>query len=175
MLNRDVYARPANRLSLLPGWVYKVGNSSAWAKPELNTVDWIKRNPANLSAKDTERPGNSRAGFGQGIRSDSTFAGIPLGLHNDSWAAMEVYIDGQLVAAFGNAGTGDKSFADYKPYFKLPVSIRLDPQRDYLLAIHIVDYIIAISACFGGETADASVYYGTAKLERALMQITGPA
>jgi len=131
------------RLADSQGWIYKPGNDTSWANPGINTGDWEKLSPAQLTKKMAAKDGRLEGWFRIKIKPDSSFAGMGngLGLLHGSWSAAEVYIDGKLFHAFGNPGNDRHTFKAYNDNDKMPVPVNLEAGKDHLLAIHFADYV----------------------------------
>lgn len=127
------------RLSLatLNEWVFKEGNDPNWANPELNTSGWTVFNPAELSADMEDESGRIEGWFRIKITLDSTFEGMPLALSRDLWAATDIYINGELFHSFGDTG---EPYTVYNPNLKYPIPVDLIVGKEYIIAIHFVDY-----------------------------------
>jgi hypothetical protein len=51
-------------LSPIDGWLFRKGNDTSWAAKQLNTSDWIKLKPTELSAKMQTSREKPRGGLG---------------------------------------------------------------------------------------------------------------
>ncbi|GAB3953435.1 hypothetical protein GCM10028805_37140 [Spirosoma harenae] len=151
------------------GWVYAPGHNPDWAKPTFKTKNWRRFKPAELSIKEADKNGKVDGWFRLRIRLDSTWKGIALGLRNGSWAATEVYIDGQRVASFGNTGTNGKPYHDHHHLDQLPEPIWLTTGEVHLLAIHLVDYVSPFLH-YPGRKLQSEVFSSPAQA----VQLTGP-
>jgi signal transduction histidine kinase len=127
-------------LSNLEGWKYKAGNNPSWASKDMDMVDWIRLNPAQLTIKNAAEDGRVEGWFRLKIKLDSSFKDIPIGIQANRYAATDVYIDGQLVASFGSTGAGGKPYVEFKGKLDPPVQLSLPLNQDILLAVHLVDY-----------------------------------
>ncbi len=149
-------------LPALAGWVYKAGHDTAWARQNLNTAGWVKRDPGSFSATDADAAGKAEGWFRLRIRLDSTFNGLPLGVGSGSWAASEVYVNGQWAASFGSTGRA-KPYAENNPTSNPPLPIRLAPGEDYLIAIHVVDEVFPFPP-FAPKKLKSEISSGTEEL-----------
>jgi signal transduction histidine kinase len=148
------------------GWVYHAGHNPVWASPDLNTMGWTRRNPSTLSVKDTDRTGRVEGWFRLRVQLDSSFKGIPVGFIKSSWAAVDLYLDGRRLASFGNTAANGQPYAEHQPYYKLPVESGLAVGRNYIISLHVVDYVSPFSS-----------KYLKSELEHAnrfLLQLSGP-
>jgi signal transduction histidine kinase len=57
-----------------------------------------------------------------------------------SWAATDLYVNGTHIRSFGNIGAGGLSYEEHQPYQQLPVPLNLEVNKEYVMAIHFVDY-----------------------------------
>ena len=160
-------------LSPMDGWLFKKGNDTSWAKKVLNTSDWIKLKPTELSAKYADETGKAEGWFRLSFRMDNDFANMPAGFRRGCWAATDIYLDGNLVASFGNTGVNGQNFEEYNPIDKYSAPANLEVGKEYLLAIHFVDYLSSLpprqlrSEIIGGTRNE------TAGL-RYLIMLSGP-
>jgi signal transduction histidine kinase len=133
-------ARQQILLAPMDGWVFKEGNDSSWADPELNTRMWLRVKPPELSSRYADKTGRVEGWFRLRFKLDKDFAGLPLGIRRGGWAATDIYLDGQLVSSFGATGR-DKNFREYNPIEKSSVPLQLQINKEYVLAVHFVDYL----------------------------------
>ena len=127
-------------LSNLGDWMYKAGNNPSWAAKDVDMVDWIRLNPAQLTIKNAAEDGRVEGWFRLKIKLDRSFQDMPIGIQANRYAATDVYIDGQLVASFGSTGAGGKPYEEFKGKLDPPVQLSLPLDQDILLAVHLVDY-----------------------------------
>ncbi len=125
------------QLADLEGWVFKQGNNADWANPYLDDSDWKEFKPTELSANLADESGRVEGWFRIKIKLDETFRDVPVGIARQLWAATDVYVDGLLVHSFGNTGNPYEAF---NPVLKYDRALDLVPQKEYLFAIHVVDY-----------------------------------
>jgi signal transduction histidine kinase len=124
-------------LAPLDGWLFHSGNNPEWANPGIDLRGWEKLKPTELSAEMEDETGRIEGWFRLKIKLDDSFEGIPLAISRNLWAATDVYIDGKLMQAFGNTGNPYNAF---NPILKYPIPVPLVTGKEYLLAIHFVDY-----------------------------------
>jgi signal transduction histidine kinase len=138
VLSNDLF-REHQRIFLAPldGWVFQLGNNPSWANPDQDVSDWKPFNPAQLSTELEDASGRIEGWFRLKIRLDESLKDIPLAISRELWSATDVYIDGKLIHSFGNTS---ESYNAFNPTLKYPVPIELESGRDYVLAVHVVDY-----------------------------------
>jgi signal transduction histidine kinase len=124
-------------LAPLDGWVFHKGHNPDWANPDFNTNDWSQLNPTALNPEMADDSGRIEGWYRIRIKLENSFKGMPLAISRQLWAATDVYIDGELVHSFGNTGDPYEAF---NPVLKYPEPIHLISGREYLLALHVVDY-----------------------------------
>jgi two-component system, NtrC family, sensor kinase len=136
----------ANAIALgrLDGWIFKEGNSTAWAQQEIDASGWKKLKPSQLSEKMTDKSGKLEGWFRIKILLDTAFGDTPLDFFMNAWAASDVYLDGNLIYTFGNTGANGKPFTEYNPTYKLPFAFNVQKGREHILAIHLVDFLSSL-------------------------------
>jgi signal transduction histidine kinase len=138
VLSRSMFQRH-DRINLAPldGWIFRQGNDSSWAAPEIDLSQWKSFRPDQLNTGMADKSGRVEGWFRIKIKPDSSFAGIRLGIAREMWAATDVYIDGKLLHRFGH--TGDP-YTPYNPSKQHSVPVSLIPGREYFMAMHYVNY-----------------------------------
>jgi two-component system, NtrC family, sensor kinase len=128
-------------LSDMSGWLFKRGNNAAWAKKDINTEGWEKLRPTEISPDYADKNGKVEGWFRIKIKVENPFGSRTFGIKNASWAASDIYIDGALVASFGNTGNNGRPYAESNPFRAIAVPVNLTTGRDYTIAFHLVDYV----------------------------------
>ena len=152
-------------IGAMNGWIFRQGTDTAWAKKDLDTAGWITLKPTDLSPKYADKSRKVEGWFRIRIKMDSAFGNKQFGLKGSTWAASDFYIDGELVASHGNTGTNGLPYHEYNPYGNLPDAVDLRAGKEYIIAVHFVDYIPSLlsyqlKSQFAGLTS--------------LIRITGP-
>jgi two-component system, NtrC family, sensor kinase len=131
--------QPHQRIFLAPldGWLFKQGHDPNWANPDLDISGWEKMNLTALNPKMKDESGRIEGWFRIKIRLDESLSSIPFYVNRNLWAATDIYLDGKLIHSFGDTG---EPYQAFNPTLKYPVPLDLIPGRDYLLAVHFVDY-----------------------------------
>jgi len=124
-------------LAPLDGWIFKQGNDTLWANEDIDLTGWNKFKPTELSAKMEDESGRVEGWFRIKIILDKSFVNTPLAINRELWAATDVYINGKLIHSFGNTGNPYQAF---NPILKYPIPLQLEVGKEYLIAIHFVDY-----------------------------------
>jgi two-component system NtrC family sensor kinase len=128
-------------LTSFSGWVFKKGNDTNWAKKNIDTTEWKKFNPTQLTIKNADKNGRVEGWFRIRFRLDSSFKNFPLRISTSNWAATDIYIDGKHVASSGNTGLNGKPFEECISQMnpvRLPLNLETDV--DHILSLHLVDY-----------------------------------
>lgn len=130
---------PHERIYLAPldTWLFKIGRVDNGEKLDLNVDDWEKFKPTQLKTDLEDQNGRVEGWFRIKIRLDESLNGIPLAISRDLWAATDIYINGELLHSFGDTGEPSDAF---NPTLKYPIPVDLATGKDYLIAIHFVDY-----------------------------------
>jgi len=77
-------------LSAMNGWVFKKGNDTSWAEQKINTDDWDKIKPTQLSAALADRSGRVEGWFRCRIKLDHDVASTSLSIGRGGWAATDL-------------------------------------------------------------------------------------
>ena len=128
-------------ISAIDGWLFKDGNDSSWSRKDINLNGWERLNPTELSAKYADKNGKAECWFRIKIKLDSAFGYDNFGLRINTWAATDIYIDGNLIVSSGNTGKDGIEFRENRPYGKYPVPVNLKPGNEYTIALHFTDYL----------------------------------
>src|SRR5438552_7601931 len=140
-ISPDMEASHSIPLGNMNGWFFRQGSDAAWGKKDISITGWKKMKPAALSEKLADKNGRLEGWLRIKIELDTAFRDTALELQIDTWAASEVYVDGNLLYTFGNTGTNGKPFKEYNPTYKLPVAFNAEKGKEHLLAIHFVDFL----------------------------------
>jgi two-component system, NtrC family, sensor kinase len=124
-------------LAPLEAWEFRAGPEDPWSYPEIKDQPWIKMNPLALSPDLEDTNDRIEGWFLIKFKLDPSLQNIPLGISRNLWAATDVYLDGELIHSFGDTG---KPYEAFNPILKYPIPIDLKIGKEYLLAIHFVDY-----------------------------------
>ncbi len=124
-------------LAPLEGWIFKQGDDVSWAKEKIDLKGWKEFNPTELNADMADETGRVEGWFRIKVKLDESFEGMPLALSRDLWAATDIYINGELIHSFGDTGSPYKA---YNPISKYPIPVSLQVGKEYLVAVHFVDY-----------------------------------
>jgi signal transduction histidine kinase len=155
------------------GWLFKQGNDPSWDKKDINTTNWKKLNPMGLSAKYADKAGRVEGWFRFKFKLDNEFNNIPLAFRRGGWAATDIYLDENLVASFGSTGINGKKFSEYNPIDKRSVPVKVEPGKEHLMAMHIVDYLSPLLSCQLKSAIKGGVRPETDGL-KYFIRLTGP-
>ena len=123
------------------GWIFKQGNDTAWARKDIDVTGWKKLKPIELSANIADKNGKAEGWFRIKVKPDSSFKNHLLNFKIESWAAIDFYVDGNLVSSYGNTGVNGKPFKEQEYTFQAPVPVNLTPENEHIIALHFVDYV----------------------------------
>lgn len=130
-------ARQQISLAPLDGWLFKPGHDPSWANDGIDLRDWKRMKPTGLTSSMADADGRVEGWFRVRVKLDSSFAGKQLGVSRNLWAATDLYVDGKLIASYGNTGN---PYEAYNPHLKHTTPVQLVPGREHSLAVHFVDY-----------------------------------
>src|SRR5262249_30186769 len=151
------------------------GNDISWTNNDVNTTGWIRLNPTQLSAKYADKTGKVEGWFSLRIKLDTDFQNVPIGIRRGSWAATDIFIDGKLLASFGNTGAHGQPYKEFNSIDKLSVPVNMEPGKEHSIVMHFVDYLSPFpprklkSQALGGLSTRASV-----RGFRLFLLLTGP-
>ena len=128
-------------INKLDGWLFKKGNDTVWAKNDIDLSGWKKFKPVELSAEQADKNGKFEGWFRIKIKPDTSFGDKPLGINLSSWAACDVYINGELKASNGNTGQNGTPFREPGSLHHSTYPANLVPGNEYTIAVYVVDYL----------------------------------
>ena len=129
-------------ISEMHGWLFKQGNDTTWAKMDIDLTGWKKMMPTELSENLADKKGKVEGWFRIKIKLDSAFGETPFGFRISSWAASDLYINGNWIASFGNTGLNGAPYLENRFVSNLlPVPVNIKPGNEYTLALHVVDHL----------------------------------
>ncbi len=135
---------------------FQTGNDSTWKANNIKGEGWEKLRPDQLSAKYADKDGRVEGWFRIKIKLDSSFTSHLVGLKMISWAASDIYINGSYLISFGIRGIMVKPFKEIRSRSILPAVVDLIPGKQYIIALHIVDYMSPLS--IGQLKSNESIY-----------------
>ncbi len=121
-------------------WIFHQGSDTSWAKKDIDLSSWKNLKPTELSLKYADSTGKVEAWFRVKIKLDRSFGNKLLGVNLGSWAASDLYINGELVTSNGNTGVNGNHFREGNPYGKLSYHANLKAGVVYTIAVHFIDY-----------------------------------
>ena len=131
----DTYA-----LGDVSDWIFHQGNDTSWAKKDIDLSGWKTLKPTELSLKYADSTGKVEAWFRVKIKLDRSLGNKLLGVNLGSWAASDLYINGELVTSNGNTDANGNHFIEGNPYRKLSYHANLKAGEVYTIAVHFIDY-----------------------------------
>ena len=141
------YHLPSDGISIgnKEGWVFHQGNDKNWAKEKLDLSGWEKLKPTNLSVKYADKNGRVEGWFRIKIRIDSSLGNREFGFRLGSFAATDLYINGQFLTTAGNTGNNRILFKSNDLTKKITNPYHLKSGETYTIAFHVVDYTTTVS------------------------------
>ena len=142
VVSSNMFDKFSDQLSLANdnAWLFRPGNDSNWARPDIDTAGWIKMNPADLSKKYADKNGRVEGWFRVKLKFDSSLLHKVLWIDFANWVATEFYIDGKLKATRGNTGDNGKPFEEYNDDLD-PLAITFNSDTAHTFAVHFVGYL----------------------------------
>jgi signal transduction histidine kinase len=128
------------QLADLEGWIFHHGHDPSWSEPGLDVSDWQEFKPTQLSPELEDEDNKVEGWFRIKIKLDDSFGKEEFYLERQLWAATDIFIDGEKIGWFGNTGANETPFKEFYPESKMPVPIELEIGREYILAMHIVNF-----------------------------------
>ena len=129
----------AINLSELNGWIFKHENDTGFSKLNIDTTGWKQVKPSELSSKYADKNGRVEGWFRIKIKLDSSFLNKQIGFDFPIWAATELYMDGNLIAARGNMAEDSKPFREYSGGD--PEFMRFETSGPHIFALHFAGYV----------------------------------
>jgi len=133
---------PINQIFLgsIDGWYFKEGNDTNWSKKDIDITSWQKLKPTELSINMTDKNGRLEGWFRIKIKLIDSLLDLPLYIKSGTWAALDLYLDGNLLHSFGTTGTNLNNYKEFNPYLQNPIPLNLEKGKEYTFSFHIVDY-----------------------------------
>jgi two-component system NtrC family sensor kinase len=131
-------------IAMMDGWVFREGNDTTWAGKDIETKGWQKLKPSELSAGYADKNGKLECWLRIKIKMSPDLGDQSMGIKIDTWAATDLYVNGNFISSFGSSGLGGRPYHEFSPYGNLPVSANLKGGHEYTIALHIVDRLSPI-------------------------------
>jgi two-component system, NtrC family, sensor kinase len=128
-------------IAMKDGWVFRKGNDKLWSGKDINTSGWEKIKPSEFTGKYADQNGKAEGWFRIKIKMGGDLGNQLTGIKISTWAAFDLYIDGRFISSFGSTGMDGRPYHEFSPYGNLPVAVNLKPGNEYVIALHIVDWI----------------------------------
>ncbi len=126
-------------LSVRNHWLFRPGNDSSWAQPNVDTIGWEKINLAGIK-KYADKNGKIEGWFRMKIKFENSLFHKKMWIDFEPWNATEFYVDGRLMTVRGNTGDNGKPFSAYNGDQE-PHSIMFNNDSVHTFAIHFVGYL----------------------------------
>src|SRR5450432_1547442 len=91
-------------IATMDGWVFREGNDTAWAGKDIESKDWQKLKPSELSAKYADKNGKAECWFRIKIKMSPDLGDQSMGIKIHTWAATDLYVNGNFISSFGSTG-----------------------------------------------------------------------
>ena len=131
-------------ISTMNGWVFKEGNDTAWAGKDINTSGWQTLKPSAFSSIYADSKGKAEGWFRLKIKMSGDLGNRPMGIKIYTWAALDLYVNGNFISSFGSTGLDGRPYREFSPFGNLPVAANFKAGQDYIIALHIVDWLSPI-------------------------------
>lgn len=138
-------------------WRYHGGDDPLWAAAEFDDSSWEQVEGTKINPQSLPRSGwQGRGWFRLRFNLDEKLADKNLALIMIQNGASEIYLDGRLVAAFGEIKDGGET--EYNPN-RLPIPFKLDKAGEHTLAVRFSSPVFAdMSKGLGGWIAKGGGY-----------------
>ncbi len=123
-------------------WKFKKGNDPSWANPDLDERGWVLMDSLEIASLSYDKNDRFEGWFRFRFRFDPDIEVPPQFLFSTNGAAQDIYLNGDLVASFGDTGSQSGSYMRNKGGFKY---LPFQPGKEYLVAIHFLDWVGPIS------------------------------
>jgi two-component sensor histidine kinase len=129
------------KLKFKESWRYHPGDDLAWASPDFDDAAWLRIDPVGLKAY--QMPDSLWSGYGWWrltfTADKNTIENIER-LYFHSWGAAEVYLDGSLVASYGNFSTIRQLEKNHTPNYDPDRPLKITPRDKHTLAIRFSNH-----------------------------------
>ncbi len=128
-------------LKFKDSWRYQSGDNMDWANPYFDDTNWHTINPTNL--KVYQMPDSLWRGYGWWRFSFTADSQLIEGIERlffSTWGAAEIYLDGELVATYGNFSPDPQKEKTYTPDYDGDKPLQISPQEIHTLAIRFSNH-----------------------------------
>lgn len=128
-------------LKFKDAWRYQPGDNPRWADPDFDDSYWYNIPPSDL--KTYQMPDSLWSGYGWWR---ITFTGDPNTieaierLYFYSWGAAEIYLDGALVASYGNFSIYSQLEKNHTPNYEADRPIKITPKAVHTIAVRFSNH-----------------------------------
>lgn len=135
-LDESLFKEGLLELKFENSWRYQPGDDLQWANPDFDDSNWISLNPIGLKAYRT--PDSLWTGYGWWrltfTAKPETMAAIER-LYFTAWGAAEVFLNGELVANYGQFSTDRQLEKTHTPNYEGDRPLKIVPDETYTLAV----------------------------------------
>jgi serine phosphatase RsbU (regulator of sigma subunit) len=146
-------------------WKYHAGDDAAWASTDFDDSSWEKLEGSKIDPQSLPKSGFAGRGwFRLKFNLDEQLADKTLAMIMTQGGASEVYLDGKLLAKFGEIKENDDK--EYNPN-RLPIPFKLDKAGEHLIAVRFSSSVFAdTSRGLGRWLSSGKVYPGFSMVVR---------
>lgn len=134
-------------------WKFKKGHDPKWADPNLNEAGWKRMDSLEIASLTYDENDRFEGWFRFRFRFEPNKEVPTPFLQSFNGAAQDIYLNGNLVASFGNTGSQSGNYRVNKGHLK---HLPLQPGKEYLMAVHFKDWIGSLSRNVGTITVMGS-------------------
>ena len=142
VLSADSFRKKHNVALIYRNWKYKPGDNMDWAAPTFDDSDWEITDSLLIPYKLPKGGWDGIGWFRLHLEVDETLWNQPLVLNSIHIGAAEIYLDGQLIYAFGEVGTSKATEKiDFTSFFHPRVGeISFGNQTHHVLAVRYSNF-----------------------------------
>ena len=129
-------------LENLEGWQFHPGFRLSWMEVQADTSHWQNLKMSDISIDLANEKGFVEGWFRLHLKVDHSISEGLRFLDYANWAAVELYIDGNLIRTFGSL----EPYQQFPPISRSPFPVDLEPGLTYTLALRWRDQISPVNA-----------------------------
>jgi two-component sensor histidine kinase len=140
-LDASLFREGLLELKFKDSWKYQSGDNLAWANPNFDDANWHSLAP--IALKPYQMPDSLWMGYGWWritFTADPKTIDAIERLYFYSWGAAEIYLDGELVATYGNFSQDSQLEKTYTPDYDGDKPLTIKAQEEHTLAIRFSNH-----------------------------------